>query len=77
MNETAKRVYVFDVVSAKVYHAALFNTWLHLVTDGLVSKNDDLIFGEIGNRFVNHICRTLQMPDYQVVIGWIPELYNQ
>lgn len=77
MNETAKRTYVFDVVSVLTYHNELFRTWLHLVKDGLVSKNDETTFSEIGSRFVAFISRTKQMPDYRDVVGWIPDIFQR
>lgn len=72
--EQSKKVYVFDVVPVRVYHAALIKTWLHLSKDGLVARDDEETFTEIGGRFVAHIVRTKEIPDYQDVVGWIPDI---
>jgi hypothetical protein len=76
VNET-KKVYVFDVVTVRVYHEALIQAWLRLSKDGMVARDDEETFAEVGCRFVAHICRTRQLPDYGSIVGWIPEIMGE
>ena len=77
MENKVQKAEFFSLISPQAYHENLINIWLHLSRDGLVSRDDEEIFTDIGMRCVAHIHRTHCFPSYSEVVGWIPELYPQ
>jgi hypothetical protein len=71
------KVNVFDFISVREYHSKLINTWIHLSKDGMVARDDEETFADIGGRCIAHLARLHEFPDYQVVVGWIPEIMGE
>lgn len=68
---------VFDVVSPENYHATLIRMWTRVVKDGMIRKDDERAFTELGKYFVGFVIRNGGLPDYGVVVGWVPELIGR
>lgn len=64
----------FEIINIRAYHEALFHAWIRLSKDGLVAKDDEESFGQLGRKFVAHIFNTHSAPDYGVIISWVPEI---
>jgi hypothetical protein len=77
MAQTAQRVNLFDIIPVSEYHSELIHNWFHLVKDGMVGKNDESMFTEVGKRFVSFIFKNHRIPDYGEILGWIPEMMGE
>jgi hypothetical protein len=62
---------IFDVVTVGDYHADLIHTWFRLVKDGMVKKDNENYFVDVGKFYVSFIMRNSRLPDYGDVMSWI------